>query len=109
METLNMWITPALLLAALVFLWNLHREIIGLHREIADLRKDTAQQIADLRRDTAQQITDLRKDTAQHVTELHREIADLRKDIAALGTGLARLEGRFDGYARSQLSHSEAA
>ena len=46
METLNMWITPALLLAALVFLWNLHREIIGLHREIADLRKDTAQQIA---------------------------------------------------------------
>ena len=37
MENLNQWITPALLLGVLVFLWNLHRDIAELRERMAKL------------------------------------------------------------------------
>ena len=37
METLNAWITPALLLGIIIFLWNLHRDIAELRERMAKL------------------------------------------------------------------------
>ena len=63
--------------AILGFLWNLHRDV-------SNLRKEVGRDMADLRQEVGQDVADLRQ-------EVGRDIADLRERMA-------RMEGLLEGF-----------
>ena len=65
--------------AILAFLWNLHRDIGSLNKDMGALRQDMNKDMGALRQD------------------MHRDIGGLRQDISELRDRVSRVEGMLAG------------
>ena len=74
----------ALAVAILGFLWNLHRDV-------GNLRKEVGQDMAGLRKEVRQDMAEMRKEASKGMGEMRQDIADLRERMA-------RVEGLLEGF-----------
>ena len=87
METTTIQIVSAMAVfsaAILGLLWNIHRDM-------ANLRKETNRDMASLRKETREDMTKLRKDISE-------DIAGMRIDVVDLRERMARMEGLLEGF-----------
>ena len=78
----------ALLGSGVVGFTAINGQLVGIQRQIGDLRVEMHQEIGDLRAGMHREIGDLRE-------EMHRDIGGLRVDIGKLSERVTRLEPRF--------------
>ena len=83
------------LVATLGFLWNLHRDVGSLRKEVgqdvANLRQEVKADMANLRQEVKADMADLRQ-------EVSRDTSEVRKDMAGLRERLVRVESLLEGF-----------
>lgn len=72
-----------------------------LHSGLANARTETQNGLAESRSEMQGGLAELRTEMQSGFAELRGEIAELRKELGELRERMARLEGMFEGFARS--------